>query len=260
MAETGIVGAGACRAGHARYAPSVTNAIAASAIAPLRSRSRSMSTDAMSAPIAATTNVTSGEPPNAPSAANGPSTCDAPICANGFPITPTDRSHSKTVKAAAAASGPRTPGTRANASDDTTAASAKLGAHNSAGPKTVMKPNAPTSEAAVTPNHEYISAKYSIPLRNPIQSAVRAGLPNHDQKSPASAKGAIHARPSFGKAEVSATAEAAATSNVPVRVEVRMLRRTGLALSLVAIMLSACGRQVTFPKTAGGGTIPSGTM
>ena len=38
-----------------------------------------------------------------------------------------------------------------------------------------------------------------------------------------------------------------------------MLRLTGLVLSLVAIILAACGRQVTFPKN-GQSSIPAGTM
>ena len=102
--------------------------------------------------------------------------------------------------------------------------------------------------------------KNKEPLRSPIQNAVRAGVTNHDQKSPAIANGAIQAQSSFGNAAVNATADATATKNATVRVEVRMLRSIGLALSLVAIMLAACGRQVTFPKPGTIAGLPAGNM
>jgi hypothetical protein len=102
--------------------------------------------------------------------------------------------------------------------------------------------------------------KNIVPLRSPIQNAVRAGVTNHDQKSPAIASGAIQAQLSFGNAAVNATADATETKSATVRVEVMMLRSIGLALSLVAIMLAACGRQVTFPKPGTNGGLPAGNM
>ncbi len=83
---------------------------------------------------------------------------------------------------------------------------------------------------------------------------------NHDQKSPAIASGAIQAQSSFGNAAVNATADATAIKIATVRVEVRMLRSIGLALSLVAIMLAACGRQVTFPPPGTVAGLPAGNM
>ena|GEM_PF-386899 len=102
--------------------------------------------------------------------------------------------------------------------------------------------------------------KNKVPLRSPIQNAVRAGVTNHDQKSPAIANGAIQAQSSFGNAAVNATADATETKTATVRVEVRMLRSIGLAFSLVAIMLAACGRQVTFPTPGTSGGLPAGNM
>jgi hypothetical protein len=102
--------------------------------------------------------------------------------------------------------------------------------------------------------------KNKVPLRSPIQNAVRAGVTNHDQKSPAIANGAIQAQSSFGNAAVNATADATETKIATVRVEVRMLRSIGLAFSLVAIMLAACGRQVTFPTPGTSGGLPAGNM
>ena len=129
-----------------------------------------------------------------------------------------------------------------------------------AGPRTVMKPYGPTRLAAVTPNHEYMIVKNKVPLRSPTQNAVRAGVTNHDQKSPAIASGAIQAQSSFGNAAVNAAADATEITIASVRVEVRMLRSIGLAFSLVAIMLAACGRQVTFPKPGTIAGLPSGNM
>lgn len=39
-----------------------------------------------------------------------------------------------------------------------------------------------------------------------------------------------------------------------------MIRRLGLAVLVISMVLAACGRQVTFPKTGSTGTIPSGQM
>jgi hypothetical protein len=102
--------------------------------------------------------------------------------------------------------------------------------------------------------------KNKAPLRSPIQNAVRAGVTNQDQKSPAIANGAIQAQSSFGNAAVNATADATEITIASVRVEVRMLRSIGLAFSLVAIMLAACGRQVTFPAPGTIAGLPSGNM
>jgi hypothetical protein len=102
--------------------------------------------------------------------------------------------------------------------------------------------------------------KNKTPLRRPIQKADRAGVESHDQKSPAIASGAIQAQSSFGNAAVRATADATATTSATVRAEVKMLRSIGLVFSLVAIMLAACGRQVTFPPAGVVSGIPAGYM
>ena len=59
---------------------------------------------------------------------------------------------------------------------------------------------------------------------------------------------------------MSATADATDAAKATVRDQVRMLRSIGLVFCLVAIMLAACGRQVTYPPTGVQSTIPSGDM
>lgn len=93
-----------------------------------------------------------------------------------------------------------------------------------------------------------------------MRSALGAGETNQDQKSPAIASGAIQDQFNLGNAAVSAMADATETANATVRDKVRMLRSIGLAFCLVAIMLAACGRQITFPPAGQTSTIPAGYM
>src|SRR5258708_2185157 len=70
------------------------------------------------------------------------------------------------------------------------------------------------------------------------------------QNSAAAPKGASQARFAFGKASARATPASAANTTSSARAEVRMIRRFTLFVLVTALIVSACGRQVT-PTPAG---------
>ena len=103
-------------------------------------RMRSMRYDANTAPVAPTMNVMKIDPPYAASGPKRLDACEYPICANGTPSIPTERTHSAIAKAAAPANAPRSPGARANAIDAAAPAQANANASPIAGPSTVTNP------------------------------------------------------------------------------------------------------------------------
>src|SRR5215469_11766442 len=101
-------------------------------------------------------------------------------------------------------------------------------------------------------------AKKMMPENQPSSAARFQEAPCHVQNSAAVPNGTIHAAPIFGNAAASATAAAAATATSRTS-EDGMIRRFGFAFVLVAaLMVVACGRQVTPnpPGLGAGGANP----
>jgi hypothetical protein len=93
-----------------------------------------------------------------------------------------------------------------------------------------------------------------------MHAAMRGGSVSHVLKRPANAIGASHGKFARGKARWSANAHGKARAVARIVCEVTMFRWLGLAVVVVAIVLAACGRQVTGLNAPNAGSITSGDM
>src|SRR5581483_3726414 len=96
------------------------------------------------------------------------------------------------------------------------------------------------------------------PANHPSPKARFQEDVDQSQNSAAAPTGASHAKFAFGKASANATAPSAAMPISSARAEVRMIRRLTLFVLVTALIVSACGRQVTPnpPGTNGTGLSP----
>jgi hypothetical protein len=112
-------------------------------------------------------------------------------------------------------------------------------------------------------NHEKPMQKKIVPASHPLKNARFQERRCQAQNSAAAPSGASQACPLFGKANASAIAPSTAAPSSAARTEVPMLRKLIFAVSVLALTLTSCGRQVTPNRnsgTSGQFGLPAGYM
>ena len=119
----------------------------------------------------------------------------------------------------------------------------------------------PTSSLIVVLHHQNVMVKNIQPANQPYAKERFQEAVSHDQNSAAAPSGAHQAAPDRGNDSAKRTAASATATASRTRLEESMIRRLGFLISVLALIVSACGRQVTpdRPGTDGSG-LPSGYM
>ena len=128
-------------------------------------------------------------------------------------------------------------------------ATPKARASSAAPATTAAYASGPTSDLMVVLHHQKEIVKKISPANQPRPKQRFQDAPYHVQNSAAAPRGASQAAPALGNASAKAIAATVAIAS-RARIEESMLRRSGFVVSLGALIVSACGRQVT-PDRAG---------